>query len=184
MHVTKVCPHCGSEFTVPRCHAPYRKGCGCVQRMTPEDRFWSRVDKRTDLECWHWLGGTRAGGYGYMWFKGRLWRAHRLMWMLVHGAVPEGLLVCHKCDEPSCVNPDHLFAGTHDDNMQDASDKGRMPGGFIRGEAHAGSKLTEATVLAIRDECATSSQRAVAARYGISQRQVGRIVRRDSWRHA
>jgi hypothetical protein len=88
-------------------------------------RFWSRVRKGDD--CWEWLGRTSTNGYGAVWADKRDRRAHRVAWELVNGPIPDGLYVCHHCDNKRCVRPDHLFIGTATDNMQDALRKGRNP---------------------------------------------------------
>lgn len=92
------------------------------------DKFWSRVDVRGPDECWLWTGGRKRTGYGVVWPRGSSEvGAHRLSWEL-HNAqpIPDGMFACHSCDVPSCVNPSHIWIGTHDDNMRDALVKGRM----------------------------------------------------------
>lgn len=92
-------------------------------------KFWDKVDKSGD--CWIWLGSKNSQGYGYFNFKpSRL--AHRVVLMLKGVEIPEGMLVCHHCDNPSCVNPDHLFIGTHKDNSKDMMRKGRS----LKGRSH------------------------------------------------
>lgn len=95
--------------------------------MTPEDRFWLRVGKTEDDSCWLWLGSRkeRNGGYGQLSFYGRFAYAHRVSWHLSNGPIPEGAQVLHKCDNPPCVRPDHLFLGTQADNVRDMFRKGR-----------------------------------------------------------
>jgi hypothetical protein len=96
-------------------------------QRTPEERFWSKVQKTET--CWLWMGARHPhGGYGQ--FVGppiKELRAHRYSWVLAYGPIPDGLLVCHRCDNPPCVRPDHLFLGTHLDNALDMMAKGRKP---------------------------------------------------------
>lgn len=90
------------------------------------DRFWSRVNRGHPDHCWTWEG-LKSKGYGYLCHEGIYIRAHRLSYEIHNGEIPKGLLICHHCDEPSCVNPVHLFLGTNRDNMIDALRKGRLP---------------------------------------------------------
>lgn len=90
------------------------------------EELLKRVD-RSD-KCWIWLKARNSKeGYGRVWCKGELWHTHRLVWELVNGPIPAGLYVCHKCDNPPCVNPDHLFLGGARENRMDAYSKGRVP---------------------------------------------------------
>lgn len=93
---------------------------------TFESRFWAKVRKGDD--CWVWRGGRRFNGYGIIMRGNRFEAAHRVSWELAHGLIPSGLLVCHHCDNPPCVRPDHLFIGDHKANSADMVAKGRQRG--------------------------------------------------------
>ena len=90
-------------------------------------RFWRRVSK-SDAGCWLWMGSKDGGGYGTIaTARGHApAKAHRVAWEMRHGPIPEGMTVCHTCDTPACVNPEHLFVGTQRDNMRDCATKGRV----------------------------------------------------------
>lgn len=105
-----------------------RRGIGRVARPYL-DRFWENVQKSND-GCWIWTASVSRAGYGDIWVGlrpgVRIIKVHRLSWEIHYGPIPDGLFVCHRCDNPRCVRPDHLFLGTHTDNMRDASAKGRL----------------------------------------------------------
>ena len=145
------------------------------------DRFWERVCK-TDA-CWEWSGCKDKDGYGKIvraGGNGPEVRTHRLSWELEHGPVPEGLKVLHRCDNPSCVRPDHLFLGTTADNQQDMMRKGRS----TRGSRSARAKLNEDTVLSILDLLHDGIKQARVARmFGLDKCTINHIWRGRTWRH-
>jgi hypothetical protein len=161
--------------------------------------FWSHVEKGDS--CWLWTGHTTSDGYG-QYRPGsssdgvKQWRAHRFAWQITFGNIPHGMLVCHKCDTPVCVNPDHLFIGTVVDNRDDCCSKHRQaiganngrhthPERTARGGAHGCVVLTEDMVREIRRRYSIDdiSQDALSIEFGVSQMTVSLIVRRESWRH-
>ncbi len=153
-----------------------------------ETRFWAKVDKSGD--CWNWTGATGSFGHGVVRIATVLYKAHRVSWTWANGPIPEGLCVCHRCDNPRCVRPDHLFLGTKQDNSSDMARKGRAgsvvhPERVPRGEASGTAKLTAQAVREIRRLYAAgaANQYELAARFGVSQPAIGMIVRRRNWRH-
>lgn len=141
----------------------------------------------TDSGCWEWQRG-RSHGYGYVDIRRQRYRLHRLSHELFNGEVPGNLFVCHRCDNPPCCNPEHLFLGTQADNMRDAANKCRIPRGHAASLTHRGvlnghCKLTEEQVLEIRSLRGTASQKSIGERFGISQHAVSQIHRRKLWKH-
>lgn len=135
-----------------------------------------------------WTGATTYYGYGVIQkggAHGGLVRAHRVSWELHHGPIPKGLNICHACDNPPCVNPDHLFLGDQKVNMSDCSAKGRARGGSPPGSKHHQAKLTETHVTAIRHAYTAggTSHRRLAAEYGVSRKSISNIIHHRSWTH-
>jgi len=129
--------------------------------------------------CFLWLNALGAAGYGWIMRGGQHYQAHRYSWIIHRGPIPPGMSVLHKCDTPSCVNPDHLRLGTQRDNNLDRMRKGRSRN--QRGTEHHMAKLTEAEVLAIRSD--TRSHRLTANDYGVSLTTVAKIRRQERWKH-
>lgn len=152
---------------------------------SPVERFWEKVDKRGPDECWNWLG-ARAYGYGRLVIGSRkdetrhVIIASRFSYELVYGPIPESMFICHTCDNRSCVNPTHLFLGTHQDNMTDMYNKSRS----TKGEKNGQAKLTHDEVRQIRQRYASGeTQRAISRLYAIGQSTVQAIVSRKIWNH-
>jgi len=143
--------------------------------MTTKERFDAKWTPEPYSGCWLWTGSTKTGTYGAFSVKNFPRFAHRVSWELHRGDIPEGMFVCHSCDTPACVNPDHLFLGTHRDNMKDMRRKSRFP----HGEQHPNSKLTEDQVIAIRDD--NRSHVTIAGDYGVHQVHISRIKRGVRW---
>lgn len=181
-----------------------------------EQRFRAQVARSGDDACWPWTGRSDPDGYGRIAFgnaaKGtfRAHRAHRIAYALARGPIPDGLQVCHRCDNPPCCNPAHLFLGTAAENQHDCFRKGRRARGeangmrtrpearlrgdahwshqrpefLARGERHASAKLDGARVLEIRARSAAGESLYQLARsYGVTPQSIHAIVRRQSWKH-
>ena len=140
-----------------------------------ENRFWSKVDKSGD--CWLWTGYRMSDGYGTIDIDNRMVLTHRYSYELHNGSIPNGMCVCHTCDNPACVNPAHLWLGTHTDNMRDMVRKGRR--NMVRGRA----KLTESQVTEMRRKHARGGITYVtlSVEYGIDRTTVGNLIRRETW---
>lgn len=151
-----------------------------------EARFWDKVDKKSDDECWEWQAFVHPRtGYGTIAVNRRMLAVHRVSWMLHYGDIPDGLFVCHHCDNRKCVNPKHLFLGTNQDNMNDMVAKGRSKPPDNKGERHGLSKLTEKQVIEIRNMYSAGGKNftEIGALYNIDRRTIGNIVARRAWRH-
>lgn len=145
------------------------------------ERFEAKYEKNPN-GCWLWTACRNTPGYGSFKFEGHMWRAHRFSYELNVGSIPEGIHVLHKCDVPACVNPDHLFLGTHNDNMADKVKKNRQAKGMKNeGEKNGSAKLTPNKVLAIKSD--TRFHRVIAADYGVSSVAISNIKSGKSWAH-
>ena len=145
-----------------------------------EQRFWSKVNRRGTDECWEWLGGTNAGGYGRFCCSGTSYLSHRVAWELTHGKISDGLVVRHKC-RGKCVNPAHLELGTQGDNNRDRT----RDGTDNKGERHPKRKLTQEQVIQMRQKLAVASYgegKQIAIEYGVHPTTVSHIKRCDYWK--
>lgn len=155
----------------------------------PEGWFWKHVAILGPEHCWEWQSYCRPAGYGQLTRRGAVRPAHRVSWELAHGPIPDGLFVCHHCDNPPCVNPAHLFVGTPRDNFTDMVIKGRerfhLREHPALGETNQNAKLTTEQVVAMRDEYAAGgvTQKQLAARYGISPALASFVVAGRAWQH-
>lgn len=129
--------------------------------------------------CRLWTGAADGCGYGLIWTGRRNRRAHIVAWEEANGPVPEGLIICHKCDTPGCIEPDHLYAGTHFDNNRDRERRGRRQAPC--GESHYRASLTVADVIAIRAD--SRSSLVIGPEYGVNQSTINRVRNREAWKH-
>lgn len=113
-----------------------------------KDCFWKKIEKKSSSDCWEWLGGCDTYGYGAANTRIKNYKAHRVAYGLTYGLIPDGMCVCHICDNPPCCNPNHLFLGTPKDNMMDRDKKHR--GIHFFGEKCASHKLKECDVIEIK----------------------------------
>lgn len=147
-----------------------------------EARFFSKV-RKLDGGCWEWIGHRHQKGYGY--FKsagGKVVKAHRVSYEMHNGPIPNGLVICHRCDVPYCVNPDHLFAGSVAENNADRDRKGRHVA--LRGSEHNMATIDEEVVRGIRSAVASGLKQATVARnFGVSKYIVNAIIKGRTWTH-
>jgi hypothetical protein len=172
-------------------------------------RFRAKIHRSET--CWEWTAGCFTNGYGQFQLAGQPYMAHRIAWTLENGPIPDGLSILHRCDNKLCVRPDHLWVGTHDDNMADMAEKGRAasgdrhgfrlhPDSVPRGERNGAytqphrrpygerigcAKLTDAAVVEMRDLYAAGgvTQRDLAKRFRVSKGTVYYVLRRENWKH-
>lgn len=199
----KTCVRCGqaygrkrvtqAEFAASRFCS---RGCATSYRLlnappaTPEqvaDRFWSKADRSGGPDaCWTWLAATDGAGYGCV-GHGRPLRvmgAHRVALMLSGVSIPDGMFVCHRCDNPPCVNPSHLFIGTRQDNSDDMVSKGRGRGNSSPGTANPCAKLRDEDVVQIRAMRRSGMLlREIGAKFGVSNQTVLDASRGTLWKH-
>lgn len=146
------------------------------------ERFWEKVDKRSPDECWIWKGNKSPQGYGFIVTDQKMYRSHRVCYELCNGPIPKGMYVCHRCDNPQCVNPSHLWLGTPAENNRDRANKKRNNHTF--GELHPSAKINSADVVEIRKMAEQGvRQRDIATLYGITQHSVWSIIHRKTWQH-
>lgn len=188
------------ECKIEGCNRPTRAGGMCTLHYNrvrvhgspePRDRargtlafrFWRKVDQSGANGCWNWTGGTHKRGYGTLCGEdGKTVATHRLSYEMHRGAVPAGLYVRHICDNPRCVNPDHLLIGTPSDNVRDMWERARARPTGVRGEKHLKAKLTEDDVRAIRADTAKSNHQ-WARELGVTPNSIRAIRIGKNWAH-
>lgn len=160
-------------------HNPNRFNLGAYNKARTKP-FDDQYIPEPNSGCWLWLGGVNRGGYGQVKRDQKNVLAHRLSWSIARGEdAPSDRMVCHRCDNRLCVNPDHLFLGDAAINIADMMSKGRNR--HVRGELQGGAKLTEADVIAIRAD--PRLQREIAANYNVTVSSISHIKARKAWRH-
>jgi hypothetical protein len=180
---TKNCVKCGKPFSRNPHYSQKQwdlsQFCGreCSTRrfaaQNPMDGFFSHISIDPVTRCWNWIGARDEAGYGLF----RRNRAHRHLFQQAVGDIPPGVLVLHRCDNPGCVSPAHLFLGNHQDNVDDMLLKGR--GNKARGEAAGNARLTADDVINIRRDDRT--QEKIASDYGVAQTTISAIKRKLNW---
>lgn len=164
------------------------RGYAVGHRGTPEERFWRKVNKSGPVAspaigpCWVWTAFTNPKGYGKF-TRSQQQLAHRMSWVFHFGAIPETTCVLHRCDNPPCIRPDHLFLGTNQDNADDKMSKGRQS--RARGENSGMAKLDEIEVGWIKRIHATGllSYLAIGKMFGVDHTTIRKIVSGKSWKH-
>lgn len=181
----KECENCNITFSYKPHYLWKRKYCSqkCYREKTtrPLSEKYEKYVIRNEERCWGWKGHTNDSGYAMTSFKNKNFRAHRASWIIHFGEIPKGMFVCHKCDNPICSNPNHLFLGTAKDNMNDCKTKGRNNYAPSKGEKNGLSKLTDDLVKEILSN--KEGSRSLAKRLGIGQRHVNLIRQRKAWKH-
>ena len=198
--ISYVCETCHNPF-MGRPASPKRPAarfcspqCSAASHIRPslEEALWSRVDKSGGQDnCWLWTAGTTTGGYGEITYKQKGHYAHRTAYELVIGPIPDGMLVCHKCDNRLCCNPEHFFLGSISDNISDMHAKGRAY--HALGERHGKAQLTEKQAREIKALMVpawvygrrkyTTKVSDVAKAYGVSDATISNLIAGRIWKH-
>ncbi|MEE9395204.1 MAG: HNH endonuclease [Planctomycetota bacterium] len=184
MAIISRCERCGKRFK----HDKGKPGKHCSRRCrfaaSPEERFWSYVTKAPPGECWEWQGVRSGDGYGAIRWPGFSYKigAHRASWMVRHGPIRGDQWILHRCDNPPCVNPDHLYLGDASQNMKDAYERGGKVA--MHGSKSPNAKLSAGKVKEMRQRHrGGESAASMCADYGVSKATAHRAIVGISWRH-
>jgi hypothetical protein len=188
--IPRICIQCNKEFLTRKSvvNAGYGYFCSVScsithrnhqEKLPPEDIFWSNLNKLGDKDCWIYTKCISTAGYGRIQIKRKFIAAHRFSYQLHFGEIPDGMFVCHHCDNPPCCNPSHLFLGTCADNNNDMASKYRND----KGEDHWNNKLNERQVLEIRSLIKNGHPISVIAKkYGVHVNTVYDIRNNRIWK--
>lgn len=158
-------------------------GGGCFSLEQAKAAFDSKI-RKSENGCWIWIGACNNKGYGVLTFQAHRAQAHRLSWTLNVGEIPQNTCVLHRCDNPPCVNPEHLFLGTFSDNMKDCYSKGRHRRMVQNGASNPMSRLTDSQVEFIRQAIKEGFKTTVVARYfDVSYTTISMIANGHTWKH-
>lgn len=154
-----------------------------MKKIPTKLRFWQKVKILSNNDCWEWQGSKYYNGYGQFYKRPMKIVAHRMAYELTFGK--SKLLVCHKCDNRGCVNPNHLFLGTYSENFADMDSKGRRNPADTKGIKNGRALVTEDQILSMRELYAKGNISIIklGKKFGVSETQTGRIIRRESWKH-
>lgn len=144
------------------------------------ERFMAKVSKDA-CGCWIWTGSKVKSGYGKVKVNQKMFLAHRLSYMAHKGDIKSGLFICHSCDNPLCVNPDHLWAGSQIENVRDAKKKGRANYSGVIGENNSKAKLTENDIFEIRNSNLTNTE--LSKKFNVTQPTISNIRSKKTWKH-
>lgn len=170
---------CGNEVLVISTYIRVgdTRSCGCAALETNVRLAEFVKSNANNAGCWEWPGFRDKNGYGRANFNGKTTVAHRAVYQLTGGVIPEGMNLCHRCDNPPCCRPDHMFIGTQKDNCQDAKAKAR----HSHGERNGSAKLSEEAVREIRSSGLT--QWGLADKFGVTQSAIWAVIHRRAWAH-
>lgn len=167
------------------------QSCGCIrlpgvaeanEKTKKKIKKFTYINTRTG--CWEWQKCKDEHGYGFISYRGKQLKCHRVSWMVFKGDIPKDACVLHKCDNPKCINPDHLYLGNMKDNVRDMMERGRNGYGVMDGMKHPNAKFTDEDVLWIRKQTYTTHIcQELADKFGVSFMSIWRIFNKKTWKH-